>query len=997
MWFSSGNTDWILTGTAMHVNPLLSSNNFYHLTWKDINRNFYNNKTYQLETQVKNFNISSSFSSYIPSIGESFSYPSPGAYGYLYFYSKPQYTINTENYVTYRANSYFNNTNGAIYNSLINELDWNIQGFSWFRTSPSVTISSTYDAIGWHYDYINKIFLWYDNQTSTKYPVGGPYNGKTSNSSYRSNNYISKFVNYQFFNFSFYYQITGATDGYLKIYLSNFLWNDSTIDSQSTNSKLIATISSTVSMTQSIFAGFFGLQGNQYIYIVGPTSSSSVKIYLSNLKIEGGYHKGNNKLYLMTNSNIYDNSTYLYPIGLTGATFTAYSGYGNTINGTNSLTIYSINSMIGNGKFKSGIWENGVWNSGWRYDENLYEFFDIQNYIEFNKGKNWRFILYGNTSSVSNFNIGDKVSIGNIVAIDINENRKLIKNYFTIVGKNENSIIVELTNNFPLRRIEKDSENHRIYVTKNIWLSGVFLNGYFRGVWNYGLFKGFPKITEMYDSQWIDGIFDGGHFYARKRQLNFVDTIYTPPSGETGDPPKLGLTFSEPHGLNVGDLIIIDKNNKYLNPQYDGIATVISVPNEYQIVVDKEWGNDSINESGKIYTYISSGLIQNFIFDSKNISKITSLQSDDSTAIFVYNSWIDVNYETHSAVNIGKQQYQMDILTNKPYVENNLYGYITYDVLSSDSKFRDSYSLEYRNYKLGTKYKIYNDYIGNSSNFDEPLGYGNPTGSIPSIIIDDDLFIKQGWTYSKINGFTISRTVDAGIENIKGKELKIEAQYEGGVIDFHNIIESNILNRTNSEVEKFRYTMVEFDLITYSVSQSYFTELISNIKTPIIHFNNLNVKYKTTNFLSTTINYKTKISYLPVSENINHIITEYKGNKTKKYEYFYNKRNLSMFVRGNGLLGTNKTTIVIDNLKFYEIDMVPFFKYFNESNINNYVQVPYQGIAPFIDYSNSDFSFIDNISIGFNSSQVVQSFEPISGIGIGIGGGGFGGGGLPTE
>ena len=43
-------------------------------------------------------------------------------------------------------------------------------------------------------------------------------------------------------------------------------------------------------------------------------------------------------------------------------------------------------------------------------------------------------------------------------------------------------------------------------------MSGGFLNGYFRGVWNYGLFKGYPLITEMYDTHWIDGVFDGGHF-----------------------------------------------------------------------------------------------------------------------------------------------------------------------------------------------------------------------------------------------------------------------------------------------------------------------------------------------------------------------------------------------------------------------------------------------------------------------------------------------------
>ena len=43
-------------------------------------------------------------------------------------------------------------------------------------------------------------------------------------------------------------------------------------------------------------------------------------------------------------------------------------------------------------------------------------------------------------NSVSKFEIGDKISIGNIVAIDVNEERKIIKGYFTIISKSKNSI-----------------------------------------------------------------------------------------------------------------------------------------------------------------------------------------------------------------------------------------------------------------------------------------------------------------------------------------------------------------------------------------------------------------------------------------------------------------------------------------------------------------------------------------------------------------------------
>ena len=60
-----------------------------------------------------------------------------------------------------------------------------------------------------------------------------------------------------------------------------------------------------------------------------------------------------------------------------------------------------------------------------------------------------------------------------------------------------------------------------------------------------------------------------------------------------------------------------------------------------------------------------------------------------------------------------------------------------------------------------------------------------------------------------------------------------------------------------------------------------------------------------------------------------------------------------MFFRGNGLDGSNVSNITIDNLKLYEVYMIPFFKYFTSETINVGVQVPLQGIAPFIDYSDS--------------------------------------------
>ena len=95
-----------------------------------------------------------------------------------------------------------------------------------------------------------------------------------------------------------------------------------------------------------------------------------------------------------------------------------------------------------------------------------------------------------------------------------------------------------------------------------------------------------------------------------------------------------------------------------------------------------------------------------------------------------------------------------------------------------------------------------------------------------------------------------------------------------------------------------------------------------------------------------------------------------------------------MVFRGNA---TQTSTYIIDNLNFYEVNMIPFFQYFTIDSINNGVEIPYQGISPFIDYSNANFNFIDNIAIGLDSIQTQNSNTAVSGIGAGIGGGISGG------
>jgi hypothetical protein len=971
-------------------------------------------KTYQIITNTLNvYGTAASFSVAFNwgdqlnySRGMTGAYGAPGAATQSFVhYSTPPGTWITRNDVIYRANGTFSAAGSrGIVSYTINELDFKILGFSYYKMQYfELSREDLKNSLGWYYDKPSDIYFWYDRVSSTSsndslgyFPVGGNNNSKVANKGYRLNNAIYKFVPYTYFNLNFNYQNT--TSSPLRIYLSPS--PPSTLIPSTTNynngiytppsgSILIATITQSFSGTysstnSSVPVGFYGIRGNQYLIFVGPfmgatsSSSATASVYLQNILVDGAYHSGNNRQYVMTSGSDYSTTV----TGLTGATYATIVGNGNTINATSSLSIGRIYSKIGNGSFKAGIWENGVWNSGWRVDDGMFEFYNVSSFFSYNRNKRWRIQISGPSESVSNFNIGDSVAIGNIVAIDINEDRKLLKGYYTIINKTSNSIIVEFDNNFPIRRIEKDSDNHRIFITKNVWLSGAFLNGYFKGVWNYGLFKGYPLITEMYDSHWIDGIFDGGHFVSNPYILpDFVDTFF--------NSNGVGLQFSTsstPHGLVVGDLITVDKNNKSLNPQYDGEHNVLEVVDNYKVIIDVDFGADSTLEGGKVYIDKNKGLLQRVDFKSNNISKITSANSTDSGSVFVYNSWMDVNYDPSYATNIGKPQSTLNSLSRRSFSENNLYGYTTNDVLESNSTFRDSFSTTIRRYRLGTKYKIFADFIGDAGKFEDEFG-----GTFSDA---ESTFIKEGWTFSRTNisSLTFSRTTPADNEPlITGEELIVQARNSGGILDITPFSDEYIANRTYEEVQKLRYTKVEFDLITFSgpittygSNYNYLFTFNNFYLQPPIHFNNLNLVIRQTYTSGIRIRTIDYAKFLPIYENVNHLNTRNK----RKVEYFYNKRGLSMNFTGlnyplNG--DTSASEYIIDNLHFYEIDMIPFFQYFTDNNINRSVQIPFQGISPFIDYSNVGFNFVDNLTIGLDSIRTENSNGIISGVGAGIG------------
>jgi hypothetical protein len=1051
-------------------------------------------------------------------------------------YASPNSSISTIDVITYAATS----TNGltgssVIKSTILNEIDFYINGYR--TVVDGLTGSSnTVDRRGWYYDYVDDSYKWYYSGGVSL--ASGPTFSSFGNgigTVYSGRNYIAKRIEYDYFNMQFDYATGGGnpTDG-VGIYLGTTLNNPNTW-------QLVGELSG---VTQSVRHQLFGLTGTNvngsknFLIFSASQSSTDFILQLSNINIYGGYHPSNNQQFLFTNTSNYQDPEPLQIIGATSATYSFVVGWGSTILGTFSTDIQNIKAKFGNGTFKAGIWENGVWNSGWRVDTEVKEFDDISISITSRSDVKWRIQITGSEESTSYFKIGDNISLGNIVAVDINENRKLLKGSFRIIAKTNNSIIVETNTTFPYRRIQKDSPNHKIKVTKNIWLSGAFLNGYFTGIWNYGLFKGYPEITEMFNTHWVDGIFDGGHYHSRYPSYNFNDTYYIVASNwglDSSFEGKLGLTFSNGHEYLEGDYIFIDKNNKNINPEYDTITKVIKVIDSKLIVTDLSFGSSTNNESGKTTRYTSTGVIQNFKFYDNNRSRLTSNQSKLSTDVFSFNSWIDVNYDDTRSVTISRRLNIFDNLAKKIFNKNNLYGYPTYDVLSSESFFRNSHNLETKSYKLGTKYKIFEDFIGSGSEFTEPfepqiftdqiilsidrLVAPSPFGmpfepgvfSITVVPINTDPYnftasvspiticqvtevtnsttmttniknaIGSGYTASSngniltitdlnsnsfnVNGIIIdstnyglkfagaqfggTRVIYPEQEITDTKPIKFGRLTEGVGYEYLNengwkfnsvkysdvdvrrtqqsetndLIEGEemlvttindgvIFNNDRIKLENSRYSIVEFDVLDFEINSLNYIydnpevilrgfENSSDVELPVLHFSNLN--YELFKIQGFSLQYLPS-TYLPVYQNINHLVVENtfrldseeetsaerwggfgRNRPTKKYEYFYGKKDLMMKILGNGFKGASSSSITLDNIKLYEVDMIPFFQYFTEQNIYKGVQVPYQAVAPFIDYSNSNFVFLDNINIGLDSVDTQNSFEPISGVGAGIG------------
>ena len=519
---------------------------------------------------------------------------------------------------------------------------------------------------------------------------------------------------------------------------------------------------------------------------------------------------------------------------------------GGSSNGT------PISIRYGNGVFTSGladsyssIWETGVWNEGLRYDKYVVYF---ENFVSFSgtskpisypavydsipvifgqlpniydnnvsslkpSSNTYTIALYtsqykyifedgfevdqnptpeerleGTKTIRNSFKIGDKVSVGNISALDTNGIRRLIKDYWTIVdiispevyifgtdgsqGSND-LMYLQITLNFAARVIQKDSENHPIYVSKNVWLGGAFLNGKFRGVWNNGLFRGRPYITRMVDSQWIDGMFNGGRF--RGKTVDYL----VPGSGKE----------------------------------------------------DSEFATFSIN----------SGLIQNFIFNDADLKNDGYEHS--------YNSWIDVNYFTSSTVTIGRNIISFkddEICGPGEYTVPNFYSSPTKDVLGSISKLRNHGFSGYDKYSLGWKINDYDNYLEEIGEFDK---YYNTIGTQSGSTLGDRRgigriqFLNDGWTYSSatfsfLNGFVEPYEF---VSNKQGQSFlgSLEIRHNGNPQSFPYTFLDNTKIADNFKPRRYNYVSFDFIKKPLENGTSYLT--FENTENPLIDNDILNL------------------------------------------------------------------------------------------------------------------------------------------------------------
>jgi len=432
-----------------------------------------------------------------------------------------------------------------------------------------------------------------------------------------------------------------------------------------------------------------------------------------------------------------------------------------------SDTIYS---KYGNGKWNGGIWEAGVWNNGYRDDNSimLLDEVDISYGLD---DKNWRVSIFATSSNISStiknlYTVGQRVSAGNLVMIDINQNRKVIKSPGTISSIVDNIgglyiIEIDYSIGFPISYISRDSFNHKISISKNIWKFGVLLNGIFNGVWLDGYVKGFPKITKLINTSWVDGTFDGGHMvttgntYSVIQNMEFFDNNKGAGIKLTGTSSYLShleLKWENAHtNLLVPELITSTQSvtdiDHYGPVTYDVMSSISSLKTynsgllrntSYNLGYALNRYDDHIGDDGT-FDESSSGITYSYEGWSGDVLGEGPLQFEVRDGIFVKDGLCDDSL----CYADGTYRLLYDIKNSYPIVKNR-YSILELDIFSSSYGVSVSPYDYFGNYISGTAFTPKNNIINSSSStlkFEYFYNYGTDKVIVSGTSAGDGILI----------------------------------------------------------------------------------------------------------------------------------------------------------------------------------------------------------------------------------------------------------------
>jgi len=588
----------------------------------------------------------------------------------------------------------------------------------------------------------------------------------------------------------------------------------------------------------------------------------------------------------------------------------------------------------------------------------------------------------------NSFKIGDKVAVGNISALDANGIRRLIKDYWTVVdiispevsdgsqGSND-LMYLQITLNFSARIIQKDSENHPIYVSKNIWLSGGFLNGKFRGVWNNGLFKGRPYITRMVDSQWIDGRFDGGRFRGKT-----VDYLVP---GDGKDDNEFA-TFSTNSGLI---------QNFRFNDNNIGSANSTTLKNYLKY---NSWIDVNYFESSMTNIYRKGSSWDDILETNKSLLNLNGYPTKDVlSSLSIFKNTFDNDRRAYS---LGWKYKIYD-----DYIENPFFDY---PINSNQSFLTGLYESDVdgltESFEVGATYSVPGLYRFTKNN---KWRTSILTPTLLSSGVSFAPFLSANTSVDNIDLLKIVSVTQSSrpflLENDTTKLRADSKPFRYTVIEFemnHKPINNGfkypyLLNEPQTKLftgdDLVSYISTVPDIIGHNqtsevIKREYFWNKpsLQMVMAQTLHFydvifeNGYNLAFTGSNpgLTAGDIIYVSKRDVTQNSQ-INRFFTviDFRYSLTWGYLAQVNIPSYDSTTTGTdgGIVFLLKPyTNEFKYIKMYEVDSIPFFYYAGEDRINQKVQVPLGSIAPPIDYSDSNFSLIDSLIISETAFDAIS-------------------------